>query len=108
MSKTKMTKKDIAKEIAEVTGVSRRLSGCVVQLTIDFLVRSLAEHRRIELRNFGVFSVESREARKARNPQTGADVFVPPKEVVVFKPGKVLKEKVQQAKNGSKIVPPSE
>ena len=51
---------------------------------------------RIELRNFGVFEVKKRAARKARNPRTGQRVDVPEKYVVTFKPGKEMEEKVRQ------------
>ncbi|MFP6659453.1 MAG: HU family DNA-binding protein, partial [Pirellulales bacterium] len=51
---------------------------------------------RIELRNFGVFEVKRRAARKARNPRTGEKVFVPQKFVVTFKPGKEMEERVRQ------------
>jgi hypothetical protein len=50
---------------------------------------------RIELRNFGVFEVKKRAARKARNPRTGEKVFVAEKFVVTFKPGKEMEEKVR-------------
>jgi len=55
------------------------------------------QHGRIELRNFGVFEVKQRAARKARNPRTGDEVYVPPKKVVVFKPGRLMEERVAQA-----------
>jgi hypothetical protein len=50
------------------------------------------------LRNFGVFEVKQRKARKARNPRTGDRVDVPPKNVVTFKPGKEMEERVRQMK----------
>ena len=52
------------------------------------------EEGRIELRNFGVFQVRPRAARKARNPRTGRQVEVPEKFVVSFKPGKIMEERV--------------
>src|SRR5208337_1760512 len=54
---------------------------------------------RIELRNFGVFEVKRRKARKARNPRTGERVDVPPKNVVTFKPGKEMEERIRQLTN---------
>jgi len=49
----------------------------------------------MELRNFGVFEVKRRAARKARNPRTGAKVFVPEKFVVTFKPGKEMEKRIR-------------
>jgi hypothetical protein len=54
------------------------------------------DERRIELRNFGVFEVKKRAARKARNPRTGDKVYVPEKFVVTFKPGKEMEERVRE------------
>src|SRR5579883_126800 len=52
------------------------------------------EARREGLRNFGVFEVKRRRPRKARNPRTGQPVEVPAKTVVVFKPGRIMEERV--------------
>ena len=60
------------------------------------IVDTLVEDKRIELRNFGVFEVKQRAARKARNPRTGEKVFVPEKFVVTFKPGKEMEERVRE------------
>jgi len=68
----------------------------IVQKTFDAIVEALVEERRIELRNFGVFEVKRRAARKARNPRTGDRVVVPAKFVVIFKPGKEMEERVLQ------------
>src|SRR5262249_53554103 len=67
-----------------------------VQKTFDAIVETLVEERRIELRNFGVFEVKKRAARKARNPRTGDKVYVPEKFVVTFKPGKEMEERVRE------------
>jgi nucleoid DNA-binding protein len=67
-----------------------------VQKTFDAIVETLVEDHRIELRNFGVFEVKRRAARKARNPRTGEKVFVPEKFVVTFKPGKEMEERVRE------------
>src|ERR1700682_4246489 len=71
----------------------------IVQLTFDAIVETLLSERRIELRNFGVFEVKRRKARKARNPRTGDKVDVGPKNVVTFKPGKEMEERVRQMTN---------
>jgi len=63
---------------------------------VDAIIATLVEEGRIELRNFGVFEVKRRAPRKARNPRTGAKVFVPAKNVVTFKPGKEMEELVRK------------
>lgn len=91
-----VTKKEIVKEISDEIGLTQLRTKEIVQKTFDAIVKTLIEERRIELRNFGVFEVKKRAARKARNPRTGDKVFVPEKYVVTFKPGKEMEEKVRQ------------
>jgi nucleoid DNA-binding protein len=89
-----VTKKEIVKTISDETGLNQQQIKQVVQKTFDSIVQTLVEEGRIELRNFGVFQVRPRAARKARNPRTGRQVEVPEKFVVSFKPGKVMEERV--------------
>ena len=89
-----MTKKEIVKTISDETGLNQQQIKTIVQKTFDAIVATLVEEGRIELRNFGVFQVRPRAARKARNPRTGRQVEVPEKFVVTFKPGKIMEQKV--------------
>ncbi len=90
-----MTKKDIVRTISEEVGLTQQQTKEIVQKTFDAIIESLVRERRIELRNFGVFEVKPRAARKARNPRTGQQVDVPRKHVVTFKPGKYMEAKVR-------------
>ena len=91
-----MTKKEIVKTISDEIGLTQLKTKEIVQKTFDAIVDALVEERRIELRNFGVFEVKKRAARKARNPRTGDKVYVPAKFVVTFKPGKEMEERVRE------------
>ena len=105
-----MTKKEIVKTISEEIGLTQLKTKEIVQRTFDAIVETLVDETkrqidkgsddgtlgRIELRNFGVFEVKKRAARKARNPRTGERVDVEEKFVVTFKPGKEMEEKVRQ------------
>ncbi len=103
-----MTKKEIVKTISDEIGLTQLKTKEIVQKTFDAIVDTLVEDTksnlskggdgplgRIELRNFGVFEVKRRAARKARNPRTGEKVFVGEKFVVTFKPGKEMEERVR-------------
>ena len=90
-----MTKKEIVKTISEEIGLTQLKTKEIVQKTFDAIVETLVADGRIELRNFGVFEVKKRAARKARNPRTGDKVDVPEKFVVTFKPGKEMEERVR-------------
>jgi len=89
------TKKEIVKAISDQTGLTQLKTKEIVQMVFDAIVDALVEHKRIELRNFGVFEVKKRAARKARNPRTGERVDVAEKYVVTFKPGKRMEERVR-------------
>jgi nucleoid DNA-binding protein len=91
-----VTKKEIVKQISDDTGLTQLKTKEIVQKTFDAIMETLLTEGRIELRNFGVFEVKRRKARKARNPRTGSRVDVPPKSVVTFKPGKEMEEKIRQ------------
>ena len=93
-----MTKKDLAKAISSELNLPAVVVLQAVQLTLDGITRALVEEGRIELRNFGVFAVRKRRARKARNPRTGERVKVPAKLVVSFKPGREMEAQVGKSK----------
>jgi integration host factor subunit beta len=94
-----VTKKEIVRQISERLDLTQLKTKEIVQQTFDAIVKTLLEDGRIELRNFGVFEVKRRKARKARNPKTGEKVNVPPKNVVTFKPGKEMEARVRQMTN---------
>jgi integration host factor subunit beta len=66
----------------------------------DTLIRG----HRIEIRDFGSFSVHFRKPRNAHNPKTGAKVITPPKHTPHFKPGKALRERVNASREQYPII----
>jgi nucleoid DNA-binding protein len=92
-----MTKKEIAKKISEQSGITVLVALEAVQMVFDGIIETLLEEGRIELRNFGVFEVKRRRARKARNPRTGERLSVPERRVVTFKPGREMEARVNQS-----------
>src|SRR3954470_24142064 len=100
-----MTKKDMAKAIADDMGLNQNQAREIIQRVFDGITKTLLNEGRIELRNFGVFEVKKRRPRKPRNPRTGETVDVPAKLVVTFKPGREMEERVGQL---TKMPGPSE
>jgi integration host factor subunit beta len=94
-SEDPVTKKEIARQLSERLKLSQVDTQRVVQGTFDAVVDALARYGRIELRNFGVFEVRQRAARKARNPRTGEEVLVPARRVVVFKAGREMGKEIR-------------
>ncbi len=91
------TKRDIVREVSERLNLNQKVAKEAVQLTLDSIIEALRTDGRIELRNFGVFEVKRRRPRTARNPKTGERVPVAEKNVIAFKPGKLMADVVQAA-----------
>ncbi|MDD4939710.1 MAG: integration host factor subunit beta [Candidatus Omnitrophica bacterium] len=90
-----MTKKDIILKVSDETNLKQIDVKKVVQKTFDCIIEALARGEKIELRNFGVFKIKQRKSRIGRNPRTGQVVPVPPRKVVIFKPGLEIKKTVK-------------
>lgn len=94
-----MTKSEI---IDILSRKQSHLSSKDVELSVKMLLENmsniLSTGGRIEVRGFGSFSLHHRTARKGRNPKTGDPVSLPPKFVPHFKPGKELRERVNESR----------
>ncbi len=91
------TRSDLCEKIVSKANNPQPVVKETVQMLLDKIVQELSHGNRIALKGFGVFEVKQRAARKARNPRTGEEAFVPAKKVVVFKGGKLMKEKVNDS-----------
>ena len=92
MNKGELIKAVVAKK------PSRTRSGEVeeiVNTTLNEIKDSLGKGDDVKIGGFGTFKVEHKTARPGRNPRTGADIVIPSKNVVKFKPSKELKESVK-------------
>ena len=87
----------IAKLAEKYPQLAARDAELAVRTLLDAMTRTLVEGRRIEIRGFGSFSINRRPPRVGRNPRSGEQVVVPEKLVPHFKPGKALREGVDQA-----------
>ena len=98
-----MTKSELMLRLAELVAAQKGTQLVAkdveqsVKVLVDTMTRSLAKGQRIEIRGFGSFDLNHRPARVGRNPKTGDKVEVPEKYVPHFKPGKELRERVDQA-----------
>jgi len=87
-----MTKAELVDQVARSTELTKKHAEIIVNTVFDSIVDSLKDGEKIELRGFGSFRIRNRGARIGRNPKTGAKVKVPPKKIPYFKPGKELRE----------------
>jgi nucleoid DNA-binding protein len=97
-----MTKRDLVIRISNETSLVQQDVLNVIQKTLDYISDAVTKGDKVELRNFGVFEVKIRKQRIGRNPNAPeADVVIPPRAVVKFKPGKEMREAVL------KLTPPA-
>ena len=87
-----ITKKELIDRIADATDQKRVVVKKVIQAFLDNVIVELGRNNRLEFRDFGVFEVKQRRARKAQNPKTLEPVHVPPKRTVKFKVGRLMKQ----------------
>jgi integration host factor subunit beta len=87
-----MTKAELVERVAKNTQLTKKHAEVIVNTVFESIVDSLKDGEKIELRGFGSFRIRERGSRIGRNPKTGARVDVPSKHIPYFKPGKQLKE----------------
>ena len=102
-----MTKAELVEEVSRVSDLTKKHSELIVETVFRSIIEALQRGEKIELRGFGSFRLRQREPRKGRNPKTGDKVDVPPKKVPYFKPGKELKELINQDAPGAPPLTPA-
>jgi len=91
-----MTKADLVEEVAKKSDLTKKDAEVVVQTVLDSITEAIQRGEGVELRGFGSFRIRSRSPRQGRNPKTGLGVSVPAKNIPRFKPGKELKDIMNQ------------
>lgn len=89
-----MNKKELIESIADAADISKAAAEKALNGTLAAIAESLKSGDKVTLVGFGTFSVSKREARKGRNPQTGADIEIPAKNIAKFKAGSKLSEAI--------------
>jgi nucleoid DNA-binding protein len=100
------TKKDLVKEVSLRTGLDLQTVRDNIQSMLDTMCEGLGRDGNIEIRNFGIFKVKSISSRMARNPKTGESIRIPARNLVHFKPGQLMKQKVNHVFAQSRPVRP--
>ena len=80
--------------MAADANISKKAAEDALNSFINTVKKSLGKGQPVSLVGFGTFGVSKRNARKGRNPQTGAEIKIPARKVPTFKAGKGLKDAV--------------
>ena len=90
-----MTKAELVEKIAKEADISKVAAAAALSSFMDGVVKTLKKKDgKVTLVGFGTFTKVRRKARTGRNPQTGAPIKIKARNVVKFKPGKLLKDAV--------------
>ena len=90
-----MTKAELVSAIAKGAGITKKQADAALKAAIQAVSEALKKGERVAVPGFGIFAVRTRAARKGRNPRTGAEIEIPARKVVVFRPAKDLRESVK-------------
>ena len=100
-----MTKSELIEAIArQLPPLASKDVELAVNCVIEQMSETLSSGERIEIRGFGSFSLHHRAPRMGRNPKTGESVSLTAKYVPHFKPGKELRDRVDESREKFKII----
>ena len=92
-----MKKAELIANIAEKSGMTKKDAEKALGTVLESIEEALVAGDKIQLVGFGTFEVKTRAARSGQNPRTGETIEIAEAKVPVFKAGKMLKDKVNQA-----------
>jgi integration host factor subunit alpha len=86
-----MTKADIARIVYERHGgISNREAARLVEIIFESIKGRLGHGEKVQITAFGTFLVRQKRERRGRNPQTGEEMVIKPRQSVVFRPSKLF------------------
>ena len=97
MTQKTITRADLAEAVYGTVGLSRTESAELVERVLELIGDALITGANVKLSSFGSFQVRSKNERIGRNPKTGEEVPILPRQVLVFKPSNVLKSKINKS-----------
>lgn len=89
-----MNKGELIKAMSEKASISKKSTENSLNAFIEIVSEELKNGENVQLIGFGTFEKRSRAARTGRNPQTGKPIEIPASMTPAFKPGKALKEMI--------------
>lgn len=92
-----MTKADLVEAVFGKIGLSKVESQEIIEMIFDTIKQTLIEGESVKVSGFGTFNVKKKNARRGRNPKTGADMQITPRRVITFKSSNYLKKDIEKS-----------
>lgn len=97
MTEQTVTRAQLSEAVYNEVGLSRNESAQLVETVLHEIADALAAGEMVKISSFGSFSVRQKGQRIGRNPKTGEEVPIMPRQVLVFRPSHVLKNRINEA-----------
>ena len=89
-----LTKAQIVEEVAEQIGYTQNQSSEMIETLLEIIKRTLESGDDVLVSGFGKFCVKTKNERRGRNPATGEDMMLEPRNVVTFRCSRKLRDKI--------------
>jgi integration host factor subunit alpha len=89
-----LTKRELTISIQNAAGVSKPEAAALLDRAFEVMKATLASGEDILISGFGKFVIRKKQTRRGRNPQTGAELTIDPRQVVTFRPSGVIKARL--------------
>ncbi len=102
-----MTKAELIESLANKLPLNKAEAERAINIVLDDMIGALKQGQRVNISGFGTFSVSQRQPRTGRNPKTGESIQISASRSAKFKPGKQLKDSLNEGLEGASPAPPS-
>ena len=100
-----MTKAELIEALSNKLPLNKADAERAINIVLDDVIAALRQGERVNISGFGTFSVSERQARTGRNPKTGASIEISASRSAKFKPGKQLKDSLNESIAGTPASP---
>ena len=91
-----LTKQEIVNSIFMQIGYSKKIAETLLEDFFDTILQSLKKNKKVKIAKFGTFELRKKKSRIGRNPKTKEKKIISERNVILFKPSKELKKKINQ------------
>ncbi|MEI6985083.1 MAG: integration host factor subunit alpha [Rhodospirillaceae bacterium] len=96
MANETITRAHLSEAVYQEVGLSRNESADLVETILDEISDALARGETVKISSFGSFSIRHKGQRIGRNPKTGEEVPILPRQVLVFRASHVMKSRINE------------
>ena len=89
-----LTKKNLVNSLYLQIGYSKKISENLLEDFFEIILSSLKKNKRVKIAKFGTFTIREKKSRIGRNPKTKENKIISERNVVLFKPSKELKKRI--------------